>query len=42
MQLWKPWVKGEILKRNKFGILGWQRPSKGDMVPSIYISRDKK
>ena len=42
MQLWKPWVKGEILKRNKFGILGWQRPSKADMLPYIYISKDKK
>jgi ABC-type transport system substrate-binding protein len=42
IQLWKPWVKGEILKRNKFGILGWQRPSKADMLPYIYIGKDKK
>jgi hypothetical protein len=40
-QLWKPWVKGEILKTNKFGIVGWQRPSKGDMTPYIYIGKDR-
>ena len=40
-QLWKPWVKGEILKTNKFGIVGWQRPSKADMTPYIYIGKDK-
>jgi ABC-type transport system substrate-binding protein len=40
-RLWKPWVKGEILKKNKFGIVGWQRPSKGDMTPYIYIGKEK-
>jgi len=40
-QLWKPWVRGEILKKNKFGIVGWQRPSKADMVPYIYMGKDK-
>jgi len=42
IQLWKPWVKGEIQRRNKFGIVGWQRPSKADMLPYIYIGREKK
>ena len=42
IQLWKPWVKGEIQRRNKFGIVGWQRPSKADMIPYIYIGREKK
>ena len=41
IQLWKPYVKGEILQRNRFGIVGWQRPSKADMLPYIYISKDK-
>ena len=41
-QLWKPWVKGEVLKRNKFGIVGWQRPSKSDTMPYIYIGKEKK
>ncbi len=41
-QLWKPWVKGEVLKRNKFGIVGWQRPSKSDTMPYVYIGKEKK
>jgi ABC-type oligopeptide transport system substrate-binding subunit len=41
VQLWKPWVQGEVNKTNKYGFVSWSRPSKADMLPYIYISRDK-
>jgi hypothetical protein len=30
-----------VLKTNKFGIVGWQRPSKADMTPCMYIGKEK-
>lgn len=40
-QLWRPWVRGDIEKPNKLGIVGWQEAFKGGELTRIYIGNNR-